>query len=327
MEKIGIIGAGGWGTALSILFSEKFQVTLWENFPDYAKILREKRENPEFLPDFKIPESVMITDEISYVCTNDILIITVPSQYFRSILKRMKPFYNKDKHLFLIGTKGLETETGMRMSEILINEFGQCRFAVISGPTIASEVAAGKPTAAVVASDDKILAQKFQHMFSSKTMRLYTSIDVCGVEICGGYKNILAIGAGIIDVLELGNNAKASYLTRSIKEMKNFGTLFGAKEETFWGLAGIGDLITTSFSPASRNHRFGQAVAMGKKQEFLASTKMVVEGIYASKAIMNISRKYNIELPIASAVYRIIHQNSRVYDEIINLMTRRLKDE
>ncbi|MCM8763973.1 MAG: NAD(P)H-dependent glycerol-3-phosphate dehydrogenase, partial [Candidatus Omnitrophica bacterium] len=199
--------------------------------------------------------------------------------------------------------------------------------ATISGPTIASEVAAGKPTAAVIASYSPALAIKFQHMFSSKTIRLYTTTDVCGVEICGGYKNVIAIGAGIIDALNLGDNAKAAFLTRSIEEMKNFGRIFGAKEKTFWGLAGIGDLITTSFSPRSRNHRFGQAVAVKKKKEFLAGTKMVIEGISASKAIIKISKKNNVEVPIASAIYRIVNQDSEPADEIEKLMTRRLKNE
>ncbi len=326
MEKIGIIGAGGWGTALSILLSEKYQIILWEKFPEYAEILHRTRENRDFLPDFTIPEKIFITSDIQTVSSgSEILIIVVPSKYFRNTVKYLKPHYRKQN--VLIATKGLEPETGMRMSEILDSEIPECCSAVISGPTIASEVAAGKPTAAVIASHDIELARKFQSMFSSKTMRLYTTDDVCGVEICGGYKNVIAIGSGIIDELNLGDNAKASYLTRSIEEMKNFGKLFGAREKTFWGLAGIGDLITTSFSPSSRNHRFGQAVARKKKQEFLSSTKMIVEGISASKAIMKISQANNVETPIASAIYRIVNEDAEPAAELEKLMTRRLKDE
>ncbi|MCM8825433.1 MAG: NAD(P)H-dependent glycerol-3-phosphate dehydrogenase, partial [Candidatus Omnitrophica bacterium] len=248
MEKIGIIGAGGWGTALSILLTVRYSVILWEKFPEYAEILAKTRENSEFLPGFKIPKEVFITSDIQMVgSTADTLIIAVPSQYFRNTIKYLKPFYRNQK--ILIATKGLEPDTGMRMSEILHFEMGQCKSANISGPTIAYEVASGKPTAAVIASHDAYLAAKFQHMFSSKIFRLYTTTDVCGVEICGGYKNVIAIGAGVIDALNLGDNAKASFLTRSIEEMKNFGKIFGAREKTFWGLAGIGDLITTSFSP------------------------------------------------------------------------------
>lgn len=326
MEKIGIIGAGGWGTALSLLLCEKYQIFLWEKFPDYAEILIKTRKNPEFLPGFVIPDSVFITSDIEKICSlTNILIIAVPSQYFRNTVKDLKPFYRKQE--ILIATKGLEPETGMRMSQILQSEIENCKSANISGPTIATEVAAGKPTAAVVASQNIEMAKKFQDMFSSKRLRLYTSTDVCGVEICGGYKNVIAIGAGIIDVLEIGENAKAAYLTRSIEEMKKFGKFFGANEKTFWGLAGIGDLITTSFSPSSRNHRFGQAVAKKKKNEFLSGTKMVVEGISASKAIMKISTENNIETPIASAIYRIVNKDSEPILEIENLMTRPLKNE
>ncbi|HOJ30490.1 MAG TPA: NAD(P)H-dependent glycerol-3-phosphate dehydrogenase [bacterium] len=325
MEKIGIVGAGGWGTALSIILSDKFEITLWEKFPAYATVLSDTRENIEFLPGFKIPEHVAITSDIQTVCNNSFLVIVVPSQYFRETIKNVKPFYKSQK--VLIATKGIEPETGMKMSEILYNEIGQCKFAVISGPTIASEVAAGKPTAAVVASGDTEMAREIQCMFSSRILRLYTSDDVCGVEICGGYKNVIAIGSGIIDALELGDNAKASYLTRSIEEMKRFGKMLGAKEKTFLGLAGIGDLITTSFSPSSRNHRFGQAIATGNAQQFLAHTRMVIEGISASKAIIKMAETHNVDIPIASSIYRIVHKNAKPSDEIEKLMTRELKHE
>lgn len=326
MEKIGIIGAGGWGTALSILLGKKFQIFLWEKFPEYAEVLARTRMNTEYLPGFRIPDRVKITNNMQIVCSNvQTLIIAVPSQYFRDTVRYLKQFYTDQD--ILIATKGLEPETGMRMSQILQSETAITNFAIISGPTIAYEVASGKPTAAVVASDNENLAKKFQNMFPARIIRLYTTNDVCGVEICGGYKNVIAIGSGIIDALELGDNAKAAYLTRSIEEMKNFGKLFGAKEKTFWGLAGIGDLITTSFSPASRNHCFGKAIARKRKKEFLESTKMVIEGIPASKAIKKISEKNNLETPIASAIYRIVHEDAEVMYEIEKLMTRRLKDE
>ncbi|HOC02592.1 MAG TPA: NAD(P)H-dependent glycerol-3-phosphate dehydrogenase [Candidatus Ratteibacteria bacterium] len=326
MEKIAVIGAGGWGTALSIVFSKKTDVILWERFSEYAKILSSTRENLEFLPGIKIPESVVITNSIEDACSNSkTIIMAVPSRYFRNVIIEIKPFYRKQE--ILIASKGIEPETGMRMSEILYNEIGCHNFAVISGPTIAYEVAVGNPTAAVIAARNINLARKFQEMFSSEKFRLYTSNDVCGVEICGGYKNVLAIGSGIIDTLKLGDNTRAAYLTRGVHEMKNFGITLGAKEKTFWGLAGIGDLITTSISPTSRNHRFGKAIAAGKGNEFLSSTKMIVEGIFASKAIIKMSKENNVEIPIASAIYRIIHEHTSPMDEIRKLMTRQLKDE
>ncbi len=326
MEKVGIIGAGGWGTALSIVISSKFDVILWERFPEYAEILTKKRENPEFLPGFKIPEKIKITSDFFQVGQeSSIVIIAVPSKYFRNTLRDFKPFYRSQA--ILIATKGLEIETGKRMSEIVTEELKESRIAVISGPTIASEVAAGKPTAAVIASNDMNLATRLQQAFSTNRLRLYTSVDVCGVEICGAYKNVIAIGAGVIDGLNLGDNAKASYLTRSIEEMKNFGKIFGAKKKTFWGLAGLGDLVTTSFSPCSRNHRFGQALAAGKQKEFLSGTKMFVEGIPASRAIKKICEENNFESPIAFAVYRMVFEGSKPFDELEKLMTRKLKNE
>ncbi|RKY30862.1 MAG: glycerol-3-phosphate dehydrogenase [Candidatus Omnitrophota bacterium] len=325
-KKIGILGAGGWGTTLSILLNKKgYEVILWEVFPEYAKILREKRENIYYLPGIKIPSSINITSDIEKVMESPFLIIAIPSRYFRDIIKKMKNFYKGQP--LLIGTKGLEIETGKRMSEIVEEEIGKVPLAIISGPTIAREIAKGFPAAAVVASKDKKIGENFQKILSCDNLRLYTNKDVAGVELGGALKNVIAIGAGIIDGLKLGTNTKASYITRGLKEMVRIGKILGGKEKTFWGLSGMGDLITTCFSPYSRNRSFGQAIVEVGKEEYLRKTKMAIEGIYTTKSIYKISKKMKIETPIIDAIYRIVFLNKEPKDEIKRLMRRRLKEE
>lgn len=325
-KKIGILGAGGWGTTLSILLNKKgYEVILWEVFPEYAKILREKRENIYYLPGIKLPSSINITSDIEKVMESPFLIIAIPSRYFRDIIKKMKNFYKGQP--LLIGTKGLEIETGKRMSEIVEEEIGKVPLAIISGPTIAREIAKGFPAAAVVASKDKKVGENFQKILSCDNLRLYTNKDVAGVELGGALKNVIAIGAGIIDGLKLGTNTKASYITRGLKEMVRIGKILGGKEKTFWGLSGMGDLITTCFSPYSRNRSFGQAIVEVGKEEYLRKTKMAIEGIYTTKSIYKISKKMKIETPIIDAIYRIVFLNKEPKDEIKRLMRRRLKEE
>jgi glycerol-3-phosphate dehydrogenase (NAD(P)+) len=326
MEKVAIIGAGGWGTALAILFSRKFAVALCEKFPEYADFLDKTRENRDFLPGFKIPESVKITsDAASALKSSSYVMLAVPSRYFRATLKEIADCARGKKAI--IATKGLEEGTGKRMSEVLAEECQSAFCAALSGPTIAREIASGKPAAAVVASSDISFAREIQGFFSSENLRLYASDDIVGVEMAGAGKNVVAIGAGVVDGLDLGNNAKAAYLTRGIVENVNFGIRIGAKEKTYWGLAGLGDLLTTSFSKFSRNRSYGEALARGEGEKFLAGTKMVVEGIYAVKVIKEMADALNVDMPITNAVYRIVYEQSNPRDEIRRLMVRSLKDE
>ncbi|HDD64867.1 MAG TPA: NAD(P)-dependent glycerol-3-phosphate dehydrogenase, partial [Firmicutes bacterium] len=276
-------------------------------------------------PGIKIPSSINITSDIEKVMESPFLIIAIPSRYFRDIIKKMKNFYKGQP--LLIGTKGLEIETGKRMSEIVEEEIGKVPLAIISGPTIAREIAKGFPAAAVVASKDKKIGENFQKILSCDNLRLYTNKDVAGVELGGALKNVIAIGAGIIDGLKLGTNTKASYITRGLKEMVRIGKILGGKEKTFWGLSGMGDLITTCFSPYSRNRSFGQAIVEVGKEEYLRKTKMAIEGIYTTKSIYKISKKMKIETPIIDAIYRIVFLNKEPKDEIKRLMRRRLKEE
>jgi len=326
-EKIGILGAGGWGTTLSLLLYRKnYKVILWEFFPEYEKILKEKRENIYYLPGIKIPKGILITSSVEEViCNSDFLIITVPSQYFRNIIKKIKKFYNGQP--VLVGTKGLEIKLQKRMSVVIQEEIGKIPFGVLSGPTIARELALGNPSAAVIASYEKKIAEKFQKILSSEIFRLYTNTDVIGVELGGSLKNIIAIGAGIIDGFNLGTNTKSSYITRGLREMIKIGTYLGGKEKTFYGLSGLGDLVTTCFSKYSRNRSFGEYIVKIGKEKFFKKTKMVVEGIFVTKAIYNLTKKIKLELPITNSIYRIVYLNKNPLEEIKTLMERRLKEE
>lgn len=326
-EKIGIIGAGGWGIALGLLLNRlKYKVYLWEPLKENYKILIKKRENIDYFKGVKIPESIEITNLLNDIVENtNILIIVVRSSFFRYTVKKLKEIHKEQP--ILIGTKGLDFKTGKRMSEILQEFIKTENFAIISGPTIAKEIVKGYPTAAVVASTNKDIAEYFQKLISCERFRIYTSNDIIGVEIGGSFKNVIAIGAGIIDGLKLGVNTKSSYLSRGLNEMIKIGTLLGGEEKTFRGLSGLGDLITTSFSKYSRNRSFGEGIVKIGKEKYLKKIKMVIEGIPTTKAFYKLSKKYKIELPITEAIYRIIYKDTNPKIEIKNLMLRELKKE
>ncbi|MCM8805057.1 MAG: NAD(P)-dependent glycerol-3-phosphate dehydrogenase [Candidatus Omnitrophica bacterium] len=326
-EKIGIIGSGGWGIALGLLLNElKYKVYLWEPLKENYKILIEKRENIDYFKGVKIPESIEITNSLTNIVGNaNVLIIVVRSSFFKYTIKKLKKIYKNQP--ILIGTKGLDFKTGKRMSEILQEFIKTDNFAVISGPTIAKEIVKGYPTAVVVSSSNENIAEYFQKLISCERFRVYTNNDIIGVEIGGSFKNIIAIGAGIIDGLKLGINTKSSYLSRGVNEMIKIGTFLGGKEKTFRGLSGLGDLITTSFSKHSRNRSFGEGIIKIGKEKYLKKTKMVIEGIPTTKAFYKLSKKYKIELPITEAIYRIIYKDTDPKIEIKNLMIRELKKE
>jgi len=326
--RIGVIGAGGWGSCLSLLFlKNNHAVTMWEAFPQYAAFLQQRRENIHFLPGVKLPEELKISSSLSeVVTTSELLVIAVPTEFFRTTLNRMKNFYQKDQSL-LIATKGLERQTGLTMSEVVRQVLGEIPLAVLSGPCIARELAKGFPSAAVVASRNSKVASYFQKALSSDILRLYSCCDVRGVELGGALKNVMAIGAGVIDGLGLGVNTKAAYLTRCLKEMVEIGVLLGGQEKTFYGLSGLGDLLSTSFSPYSRNRTFGQTIVSSNKEEFFRHSRMVVEGYFTVASLYRFAVRRKLPAPITRAVYRIVYLNSSPGKELQKLMTRRLKSE
>ncbi|MBF0489799.1 MAG: NAD(P)-dependent glycerol-3-phosphate dehydrogenase [Candidatus Omnitrophica bacterium] len=329
IKKISIIGDGGWGTTLAIhLAKKKYPVVLWGAFPEYVSEVQKTRESKKFLPGYKIPESVQLTSDIhKAVAFGDLIILASPSEYLPPVLKKLKETSYKGK-IFLSVVKGVHPVSFKRMSEIIKEELGNVSLAVLSGPTIAGEVAAELATTAVIACSKAELAKEIQKIVHSQTFRIYTNNDVIGTEIGGSIKNVIAIACGVCDGLGLGSNAKAALLTRGLAEITRLGIALGGKKETFYGLTGLGDLVTTCVSPKSRNRTVGEALGRGAKiKEVLGSMSMVAEGVITSKAVYRLSRKMKIPMPITEQVYKIIFEGKDVRKAMHDLMTRQPKSE
>ncbi len=327
--RVSILGAGGWGTTLAILLSERNNdVTLWEYFPDYAKVLGKKRENIKFLKGVKIPRKIKITNKLDEAVEGSgIIVIAVPSHTTRALYSKIKKL-NYRKKVFVIAAKGIERKTLLTMSGVIKEMLGGVKHAVISGPSHAEEVARKVPTTVAVASDDYGLAEKIQEMFFTNYFRVYANSDVTGVELGGGLKNVIAIAAGIIDGLGAGDNTKAALITRGLAEIRRLGVKMGAAGGTFSGLSGMGDLIVTCASKHSRNRRVGEMLGKGKKlNEILAKMEMVAEGVKTAESAYRLSKKHRIDMPITTEVYRVLYRDKSPYDSIRDLMKRSLKSE
>lgn len=325
--NIGIIGAGGWGTALALhLYRNKHDVKLWFHSEDTLRIVKKNSENIYYLPGFIIPKEIKLTNSIDDVHSDsEILIIVTPSQHLRNIIKKL-PKKNIRNKLFLIASKGLEMVSGKRMSDILNEELGNVDYAILSGPNFSKEVALRIPTSSVVASDNRKIAHIFQKLLTNEYFRVYTSLDTIGVEFGGSIKNSLAIAAGISDGLGYGSNSKASLITRGLKEMIRVGKKYGANEKSFYGISGIGDLVATSFSNLSRNRWLGEMIGKGIKFKYiLDSTRQVIEGVYTTKVIFENNQE--LYLPIIKEVYSILYEGKNPILSVKNLMTRDLKGE
>lgn len=325
--KVGILGGGGWGTSLGLhLFRKKIDVIIWFHSEDTLKLVKETRENIFYLPGFIIPNEIEITNDINEVIQNsDIIFLVVPSQYLRDVLLKVDKNNTRNK-IFLIASKGIEIKTGKRMSEVVEEILNTKNYAILSGPNFSKEVALRIPTSSVVASSDDKLSETFQNLLTNEYFRVYTSRDSIGVELGGSLKNVLAIASGISDGLGFGVNTKASLITRGLKEMIRLGKKYGAKEETFYGLSGLGDLVATSFSNLSRNRWFGEMIGRGiKPRDIISSTRQVIEGVYTAKVVFDTNK--DIDLPIMNEVYYIIYENKEPMLSVRNLMTRILKSE
>ena len=324
--KIAVLGDGGWGTALAILLCEKdYSVHLWSNFPEYAIVLKEKRENIKFLPGINIPKEIEIGSDLEEaVAEASLIVLAVPSRFMRDICKKVKDVPYKNAKCLLSVAKGLEVDSLKRMSEVIEEELPGVSIAVLSGPSHAEEVSRYLPTAVVTAGS----AHYIQKIFMSERFRVYTSEDLVGVELGGAIKNIIAIAVGICDGLGLGDNAKAALMTRGIAEITRLGVAMGGKKETFAGLAGIGDVIVTCMSKYGRNLNFGRLLAQGKtREEALASTEMVAEGVPTTQAAYQLGKKYNVELPIINEVYQVLYKNKSYKKVVQDLMVRAPKPE
>lgn len=330
--NISVLGAGGWGTALSILLNQnKHKVILWEYNREYAETLAEYRENFYFLPKTRIPRAIKITNDLQYaVEKSDGLLISTPTQFIRKSLGHLSNFDLKNKFI-LCASKGIEQKTNLLVSDIIENILDNHRsknLAVLSGPSHAEEVSVKIPTAVVCASENINLSKKIQRIFSNNYFRVYSSTDVKGVEIGGALKNIIAIASGIADGAQFGDNTKAAIMTRGMNEIMRFGLKMGAKMETFFGLSGIGDLIVTCSSKHSRNRYIGEQLGLGKNlKTVLNEMKMVAEGVMTTTAAYELARKEKIDLPIVEAVYQILFEGKSPKEATKLLMNRPLKKE
>ncbi len=328
MADIGILGAGTWGIALArMLCINNNNVTVWSAISDEITNLSEKRTHPN-LPGMKIPESIAFTESMSVACgKKDLIIFAVPSVFIRSTAEKAKDYIQKDQIIVCVA-KGIEAESLMTMSEVIGSVIKNDNIVALSGPTHAEEVSVDLPTAIVAASENIRAAERVQDIFMNRVFRVYTNSDIKGVEISGALKNVIALAAGISEGLGYGDNAKAALITRGIAEISRLGIALGCKSDTFYGLAGIGDLIVTCTSRHSRNNRAGELIGQGlSKDEAIKQVGMVVEGIYAIDAAIKLSEKLDVELPIIEAVDRIINKGQDPREAVDSLMMRGKKDE
>lgn len=324
-----VIGDGAWGTTLAALLSRKGErVTLWSAFPEYAEILRRTRQNAKFLPGVAIPEAVRIVSRDSGALGPfDLAVAAVPTQFIRPTLEESAAQFGRPGAVVSVA-KGIENETLERPTEILAEALAPKRLAVMSGPSHAEEVARDLPTTVVAASSDAAFAAEVQRAFSTERFRVYTSTDVAGVELAGALKNVIALAAGICDGLGFGDNSKAALLTRGLVEIARLGEALGARRSTFAGLAGMGDLITTCYSPFGRNLAVGRAVGKGEKlADILARMEQVAEGVPTTRSAHSLARRLGVEMPITEQVYLILFENKSPRRGVVDLMQRELKPE
>lgn len=328
-EKIAVIGAGSWGTALSVSLSGNgHTVKIWDLNKEHLKELSDNRENVRYLPEVKFPDSMQISYTVGEAIEDaDIVLFSVPAQHFRSALSGALP-YLKPEMVLVNVAKGIEQKSLKRLSEIAFETLPDARYVVLSGPSHAEEVGRGLPTTLVSASDEQELAEYIQDVFMSDRLRIYTNSDVIGVELGGALKNIIALGAGISDGMGYGDNAKAAMMTRGITEIARLGVKLGADLSTFSGLTGIGDLIVTCTSMHSRNRRCGIMIGEGMKpSEAIKKVGMVVEGMYTTEAAYELARQVGVEMPITEQIYRVITEKIDAREAVKSLMSRQRKHE
>ena len=322
-----VIGNGGWGTALGmVLAANGHPVTIWGPFPEEIDTIRAAGENSVYLPGVSLPKEIQWTADETEATKADLIVVVVPSRFYRSTLEKFAPHLRNDAPI-VSATKGLDEETHQRMSEVAHDVLGR-DVAILSGPSHAEEVARGVPTAVTVAGSDFQCLEKIQAAFSGKTFRVYTSGDVIGVELGGTLKNIIAVAAGILDGMGLGDNSEAALMTRGLAEITRLGTVLGAKPETFSGLSGVGDLMVTCGSRHSRNRSVGERLGKGEPLEaIMGSMKQVAEGVWNARAARDLAREHGMEMPITEEVCQIVENGKDPRQTLADLMTRTPKAE
>ena len=332
--NIGVLGAGTWGIALAALLNaNNHDVTVWSALPEEIDELEATGVHKN-LPNIKLRDSIKYTKDIEHAAADkEMILFVVPSSFIRVTARKIAP-YIENGTILVTAAKGIESESLKTMTEVISSELDELRpdlkysLAALSGPTHAEEVAVGMPTSIVSACEDEEISSKIAEAFANSCMRVYTNVDVKGVEICGAMKNIIALAAGINNGMGLGDNSKAMLMTRGIAEITRIGLALGCHRRTFMGLAGIGDLIVTCTSRHSRNNRCGYLIGSGMSYaEASKQIGMVVEGYHALEAAMELSEKYGVEMPITAAVNDVVKKGRSIDDVALELMTREIKNE
>ncbi len=328
--KVAVIGAGSWGSALALhLARAGSRVRLWAREPEVVEGIRREHRNPLFISEFAFPVSLQATGDLAEACDGaETVVWVVPVQFARTLMHEMRSVFPRDAVL-VSASKGIEVETLERVDEIATGELGleQNRFVVLSGPSFAREVAAGLPTASVLAGSDTGAVRRLQEAFSTPSYRFYLADDVIGVELAGALKNVIAIAAGMVQGLGLGHNTLAALMTRGLHEIARLGVRLGGQPETFRGLAGMGDLILTCTGAMSRNRTAGERLGRGESLTAVLSGREVAEGVPTSRAAAALARRWEVEMPVTEAVAAILDGRITIREAVTSLMTRELKEE
>ena len=328
--RVAVVGAGSWGTAVASIAAANNDVTLWARRPQLAQSIASNRENPDYLPGQPLPPMETTSDLPIALRGADVLVMAVPSHGFRTVLEQAASSVPADLPIISL-TKGIEQHSHLRMTQVVaevLPDHDVRRIGVLSGPNLAREVVLGQPAATVIAMRDRDISKLLQPVFMTPTFRVYTNPDVVGAETAGALKNVMAIAAGIVRGLEFGMNTLATLITRALAELTRLGVAMGGHPLTFGGLAGVGDLMATCSSPDSRNNRVGFELGKGRRlDDIIAEMNMVAEGVKTTSAVLEIADAHRIEMPIAAAVGRVLHEDEDPRAAIATLMTREAKAE
>jgi len=328
--RVGVIGAGSWGTAVAAMTATTAETTLWARRGELAEAINSSRANEDYLPGIDLPPGLRATADVGEAAAGaDVLIMAVPSHGFRTVAEAVRPHLSTGIPIVSL-TKGIETGSMLRMTEVVVEVLGADpdRVGVLTGPNLAREVALGQPTAAVIAVRDPATAGELQRLLMRPTFRVYTNPDVVGCESAGALKNVMAIAAGMAHGLGFGDNSKAALVTRALAELTRLGIALGGQPLTFAGLAGMGDLIATCFSDQSRNRRVGVALGRGQTLErVVAEMRMVAEGVKTTEAVLALATRHGLEMPIAAMVGAVLYDSRNPADLVMGLMTRQAKAE
>jgi len=328
MPRTAVIGAGSWGTAVAALAAHNSPTVLWARRPDLAEAISSAHVNRDYLPDYELTKSLRATSSLEEaVAGAEFVVMGVPSHGFREILDEAKPFLADGAPVVSL-TKGVEQQTLKRMTEVIDDVVPGHPRGVLTGPNLAKEVMAGWPAASVVAIEDEGIARELQGLFGTDAFRVYTNPDVVGCEVGGALKNVIAIAAGIADGMGFGDNTRAALITRGLHELTRLGVALGGEPLTFAGLAGMGDLVATCISRQSRNRHVGEALGRGQTiDEIIAAMNMVAEGVKSSKAVLDLSLRVGVEMPIAEQVVAVLYQGKQASEIVPALMQREAKPE